>query len=545
MASQRSDTLPEPIELPREYEIPEVLQPDVIELPEGYDDPIRLSADVDTSLIASYGYTIEFGMDGIDERGELVTSWIAIDGTVDRVGGVGQWSISADDLESSGNDFVPIHPDVERVVWVQDAVSDRQAVLGISPVGAEAGSPIWWDIEEDTIESAAVFMVERTLTIDELWEAASIEPISTTEVDDGLRRSDAVMDAARTASYDDVSILDLVRGATGDVSIEAVHDAQGRVHSVRLEGAFADDSMTGAGASGSVSVVVQLRYPGDVDAIAEPIDPQPLPSPDVEPTIVVEPDTPLEPSSERPIVEMKIIGAWERDDELLVSVDETGLMTVVTDRSVYSSVRDFNALRLSEHGHRRLADRLRETGIYEHLGRLPSDSGKVGPDEAYASMTINGAAIFRLNDYRRPPRPDVADLSDGRRTAAEDAIDLFVDLSWLEPDDIAEPLGPWVPESMSVAARAGVADRSGLPEPALSDTPEWPYERSIEEMSTSVGSNAYDEPTLDFCLRGDEVAPLFELLTGVNHAYLRVADGGVVWELNVQPSVPASSTSDC
>ena len=73
-----------------------------------------------------------------------------------------------------------------------------------------------------------------------------------------------------------------------------------------------------------------------------------------------------------------------------------------------------------------------------------------------------------------------------------------------------------------------VSARSGLP----ADAPfaPWPLEETIEELATSTTRNPYDEVELVLCLTGDQVEPVWELLTGVNNAYLRV-DDGAKWEL--------------
>ena len=74
---------------------------------------------------------------------------------------------------------------------------------------------------------------------------------------------------------------------------------------------------------------------------------------------------------------------------------------------------------------------------------------------------------------------------------------------------------------------------------SISETPfaRWPLDRPIEELALGTTLGADGAESLVLCLRGDEVAPVFALLTGVNHAHLRVDDGGA-WELDVRPRYP-------
>ena len=51
------------------------------------------------------------------------------------------------------------------------------------------------------------------------------------------------------------------------------------------------------------------------------------------------------------------------------------------------------------------------------------------------------------------------------------------------------------------------------------------------------GLNAYDEVELVVCVTGDQVQPVWDLLTGVNNAYLRV-DDGAQWELTYRLTWP-------
>jgi hypothetical protein len=85
------------------------------------------------------------------------------------------------------------------------------------------------------------------------------------------------------------------------------------------------------------------------------------------------------------------------------------------------------------------------------------------------------------------------------------------------------------------ALAGSVSPRSGVgPE---TPSARWPLDRSIEELAIGTMPDAYGEGDLVLCLAGDQVAPVFALLTGVNHASLRV-DDGKEWELDVRPHYP-------
>lgn len=80
-----------------------------------------------------------------------------------------------------------------------------------------------------------------------------------------------------------------------------------------------------------------------------------------------------------------------------------------------------------------------------------------------------------------------------------------------------------------------VSARSGLP--ASTPFAEWPLADTIDDLATGTALNPYDEEELVICVTGEDVEPVFALLTGVNHAYLRV-DDGKQWELNVSHHQP-------
>jgi hypothetical protein len=107
------------------------------------------------------------------------------------------------------------------------------------------------------------------------------------------------------------------------------------------------------------------------------------------------------------------------------------------------------------------------------------------------------------------------------------------DLGWLG-DAIVEPEAEWVPESMTVLAGSLSPGSVAGPDPASAA---WPLDRSIEDLAVGASLDPGGEERLVLCLTGDEVAPVFALLTGLNHASLRV-DGGTAWELDVRPHYP-------
>jgi hypothetical protein len=179
----------------------------------------------------------------------------------------------------------------------------------------------------------------------------------------------------------------------------------------------------------------------------------------------------------------------------MVSLETNGRVVYVWDTSVFSDTRDYQSLRLDPDGTVALANE-----VIESLLDQPS-----------------GAGIPISNDgtHVGTARPALADR--------------LRDLSWLAAH-IIEPLAPWIPEELSLAAHV---PRASPPSPLRPDDPfaTWPLATPIDQLAHSLVEGPYGTDRA-ICLTGDDVGPVFALLTGVNTAYLRIDDGRR-WELTV------------
>ena len=190
------------------------------------------------------------------------------------------------------------------------------------------------------------------------------------------------------------------------------------------------------------------------------------------------------------------------DEGPMVSLESDGRVVYVLDRTVTSSTDDYRSLRLDEEGTQRLADT-----VFDALLER-------GAEEDTGVGVFHGGGFFNV-----APAPIGARLAD---------------LSWLE-EHVVEPLGPWVPEELSIEAHPPLP---APPSPLRAEDPfaPWPLDVRVDELPHRVVDHPYGE-RLAICLVGDQAAKVFALLTGVNHAYLRVDDGRR-WELNVDVHSP-------
>ena len=241
-------------------------------------------------------------------------------------------------------------------------------------------------------------------------------------------------------------------------------------------------------------------------------------------------------------VVVKIVGghALPESIELQLSIEPDGRVVMVTDRSVYSSVDDFTAMRLTGAGLDEVRSLLAGSGVLDLRPTMFEGGGYAGRDEAYVSIEIGDVVVARMNRYG-------ADAYEGddpeQRAIVNDVVEVLSDLSWLAEGSVAESLGPWVPDTIYLTAHPGLNEQRGPDQ--VGPIPDWPLDAGIEAMADGTTTNAYDEPVLWLCLWGQEVAPVFDLLTGVNHAYLRVLVDGQPWELNVTPEYPAATMQNC
>ena len=231
------------------------------------------------------------------------------------------------------------------------------------------------------------------------------------------------------------------------------------------------------------------------------------------------------------ILRLSLTGGWGLPDPegLHLTIEDDGRVIRVTDRSVFSSTRDYTSLRLDPAGVARV---LQMTERLLPARREDLDGGAgVSPTDRSAWLEVGDAIVLSMDRIGQTDGYTPEERASRARFA--EVIERLEDLTWLG-DAIVEPESPWIPSSMTVLA-GPISPRSGLgPDAAFAP---WPLDRSIEELATGTTLDPYDEERLVVCLTGDQVGPVFALLTGVNHAYLPV-DDGKEWELDVQPHYP-------
>jgi hypothetical protein len=237
-----------------------------------------------------------------------------------------------------------------------------------------------------------------------------------------------------------------------------------------------------------------------------------------------------EPSGEV-ILRLSLTGGWGVPDaeDLHLTIEDDGRVIKVADTSVFSSTRDYTSLRLDETGIIRV---LEVTRPLLPARREDLDGGAgVSPTDRSAWLEVGDAIVLSMD--RIGQAEGYTPGQRAWRSLLGRSLDRIEDLTWLG-DAIIEPESPWVPESMTVLA-GSISPRSGLG-PGTPFAP-WPLDRSIDELADGTTLDAYGEEDLVLCLTGDQVAPVFALLTGVNRAHLRV-DDGKEWELEVRPHYP-------
>ncbi len=234
------------------------------------------------------------------------------------------------------------------------------------------------------------------------------------------------------------------------------------------------------------------------------------------------------------VLRLSISGGWETPnpfDTEHLSVEDDGRAVRVRDSSVFSSTDDYTSLRLDDDGVAALRRRIAESGLYEAPAGAFGDDSAVSPTDRTAALEVAG--FGRITVGRLGSVDGYTEKQFAWRSRFDELLADLVDLDWAAAHIVAAE-APWVPDSMTVLA-GDISQRSGLP----ADAPfaPWPLDVAIAERAEGTTTNPYDEEELVLCLQGDEVGPVFALLTGVNHAYLRV-DDGERWELNVWPHQP-------
>jgi hypothetical protein len=228
---------------------------------------------------------------------------------------------------------------------------------------------------------------------------------------------------------------------------------------------------------------------------------------------------------------LSVTGGWGLPEPggLHMTIQGDGRVVRVTDTTVYSSTRDYTSLWLDQAGILRVLE------MIEPLlpaGREDLDGGAgVSPSDRSAWLEVGD--VFTLSMDRIGQSDGYTSEQLAWRARMVDLLEHLQDLAWLE-EAIIEPEAPWVPPSMTVLATS-LSFESHVPP----ETPvvRWPLGQSITDLATGDMHYAHGEKDLVLCLSGDKAPPVFALLTGVNHARLRV-DDGQEWELDVRPHYP-------
>ena len=231
------------------------------------------------------------------------------------------------------------------------------------------------------------------------------------------------------------------------------------------------------------------------------------------------------------ILRLSLTGGWglPGSDGLHLTVQDDGRVIRVADTTVFSSTRDYSTLRLDRAGLVRLL-RLLEPLVPLRREDLDGGAG-VSPTDRSAWLEVGDDIVLSMD--RIGQADGYTAEQDAWRARFAEVLDRIADPTWLG-ESIVEPESPWVPSSMTVLA-GPVSPRGG---PGQGTTvAAWPLDGSIEELAVGTALDPYGQEELVLCLTGDDVAPVFALLTGVNRAYLRVDDGRP-WELEVRPHYP-------
>ncbi len=244
------------------------------------------------------------------------------------------------------------------------------------------------------------------------------------------------------------------------------------------------------------------------------------------------------------VLEVDIYEGFERAE--VISIDKRGWVVRAAQDDVFSSVDDYTTWRMDKRELRRLLTMIDDSGLHtasdEELGDKRDAAG--APISGGISPS-NDTIFFRFADGNER---SVTLAKYGEHVPRQDR--LLRQRLWNIGERIANaartvrhlaaPPQPWVPSQLAIlAGPPSPSERSGMP-PNRPPYRSWPLRQSIRQLSTEIVPNAYDEPVHSFCLTGDDAAAVFAMLTGVNHAYLRVDDGRH-WELDVEVRLPTDT----
>jgi hypothetical protein len=154
----------------------------------------------------------------------------------------------------------------------------------------------------------------------------------------------------------------------------------------------------------------------------------------------------------------------------------------------------------------------------------------VSPTDRSAWLEVGADLVLSMDRLGRTEGYDREQQA--QRAAFEAVIERLRDMSWLG-EDIVVPEAAWVPDSMTVLA----ARHEGAGPGAAGSAVPWPLALAIADLAQGTQVGPSGQQRLVVCLAGADVAPVFALLTGGNHAQFAVDDGDA-WELDVIPHYP-------
>lgn len=386
----------------------------------------------------------------------------------------------------------------------------------------------WFDLDVFTSNGPDAFVLSSTPSATSLWQLLGVTPQPTDR--DGALIEVAVVGQESVAPHWGMNtVLDFIGRSVERLEIVTETHEDGLLREIQFRS-------LGDGEDGHLTITITDRGgPVDIEfpesLIQVPLQKVQPPTIPIGP-ITTTPPPRIEPDTEGVLFRLSITGGWQLPEPPArrISLEADGSLVRAINPNVYASTESFMVMRLSPKGVERIAALVEESGLLGKRHLVDGGEG-VSPTDVSATLWLGGSAwlnmdrIGETNGFTEPEQE--------ARAAFEEIIAKLDDPYWLG-EDILSDWEPWVPERLTVLA-GDVSARSGLP--TGSPFVDWPLSAGIEELASTTTTNAYDEIELALCLEGDQVGPVWALLTGVNNAYLRVDDGRR-WELTYLLSTP-------
>lgn len=469
------------------------------------------SAPTPAAPLATYRYTMTYA--GIDRDGTEIH--FSVSGAVDGDRRVGE-------IRYAEIDDGPMTVIVQSPVGV--AVQAPSSDLVSSDVAIDPMQ--WYDIAVFEEDGADAFFLATTPTAASLWELLGVEP----------ERSSGDAGVVERALVDETHIQPLRKRNTmfalfgrSDEPLELATetDPEGNLSNVTLTSTDPDEP-------GTISIVITDR--GEPVDIFVPDKTIPVPTeeqapPRTVPPVTVPPVT-IGPDVDGVLFRLSTAGGWELPEkparELSLTAD--GDLVRAINPDVFASADDFTVLQVNPLGVERLVAVVEDSGLLDAPGLLDGGAG-VSPTDVTTTLWMGGWPVLSMDRVGEVDGYTEEQLE--ARDRFGEVIARLEDPSWLG-DDIVVDWEPWIPETLTVFA-GDVSPRGGVP-PDAPFAP-WPLDTRIVDLASDTRLNPYDEEELVLCLTGEQVAPVWGLLTGVNNAYLRV-DDGTQWELTYSLAWP-------